>query len=469
MSGYATTDALAAEATTRAADDDALTAAVGALRAAGLDADQKTALDNFLRAMTATHTEFEEIGEPAPGYSRDLAVHLRDASNAAPVNSLSAADDAEATVTLTQRDLGGVDYVRAVADDNDGNEVLWSPEKMLLAFKVDALVLPAADDDVAHSVLAGWRGADDAVLEIRVDHAGDLFISDGAGDAHYPSAVGSRRVSVGVGDRFIFAFERKGDGTLRAHWGKNALQENDDDTGIAARDYRNLDIGVDESATLSKIRFIQHDGSVAQPTHAQLAQLLGRIDVDYCFGLIPATRRTTDSVEIANLRAPDWTPIADGDISFDSKVDSDTLGQFTINLPRPLGQINDLFFVWQPDNDAVVRAAVESVGNNNNSSLKRATSQEAGQAIIDSDIDIWTDGQGRGATNYALRIYAASAGADSVSLNVGVFDLNDGNVAVLTPNNVVPALLLKRPRTYQQSLLPLTGDPLCATSNPCPP
>ena len=149
-----------------------------------------------------------------------------------------------------------------------------------------------------------------------------------------------------------------------------------------------------------------------------------------CIGIIAATTTTTERIAVSGLAAPEWTPIEDDDIVFETKSNDPNYAYFVITLPRALGQIADLSFVWQNTLDSEIETNQDEFGTDDNANEKRALAPVAAIAIIESEYDITTNGQGRGANNFALNIKASAAAADSTILAVRIVDINRGNIAI---------------------------------------
>ena len=275
------------EAEERANGDSVNAHAIAQILANIPNADELAALRRIASAIEV-ETETNQETHIADHINGETGYHMpaaEDTHTDPPTN-----ESPDSAATLETLDLGGENYVRV------SQAVV--PSKTLLGFRVKALALPSADADVAHSGLVAFRRDSGNVVELRINHAGEIFLSDGSND-YYPMDVQRRRYTLAVGDTLILAL-RVRDGVIYGHFCKNGEQDNDVATAIVGgQTFDEVDFGWGEGITLDQCRLVEDDGT--QPSHAQLPALAAQFDTEFVFGLITAT---TTSVEHVRFTEP---------------------------------------------------------------------------------------------------------------------------------------------------------------------
>ena len=212
-------------------------------------------------------------------------------------------DAPASTTTITRQTLGDDSYLRLTNSDLE-----YFPHRTLVGFTIDSITYGTG---AAHQVLVSWRiGDTGTVIEARVDASGNLLFTDGT-NTTYASGITTTRVQVSAGDTIVLGFlpsALEGDDSIRVIYTINGLNENDIITDIAefadGTTGINLDIGVDESATLSNVQAIAHGDDNFILTHGYLANRHRAFDTDFVMGLVSETTTTIERVVIDGLLLP---------------------------------------------------------------------------------------------------------------------------------------------------------------------
>ena len=303
-------------------DLTALRAQLAGLGAGHLTTDEIAKLRLALAAL-AIETETNETIAVQDGFNQADGYQMPANQTTDSENPTNAVPDANGIV-VTSQVLGGHRYIRLRNNAFTGNppddQNEWKIDRAIFGFKVDSIAYPSGRNDDAHSILAAFRLTNGNAIEMRVNPAGELYFwATGESEDHYPEGIFGGRVTVAANDYFVVALRQLGNGNMGYHFSKNGSENNDGDMGFSADGvlgstaYRDLDIGEDEGATLSKVRAIQHDGDHFQPSHDGLVELWRNRDENYVFGIVAAT---TTSVEHVRFTEPVLTKRARAETKF---------------------------------------------------------------------------------------------------------------------------------------------------------
>ena len=306
--------ALDSEASTRASADTALGTRIDGLAANIATALGKNLTDAQLAMITRilglidARTNTATTDNATPPWDIRTGFQM---GNTETTDSTAFTNDAPAsTTTASLQTLGGQDFLRL-----NNTDLEYFPHNTLVGFQVDSITYGTG---AAHQVLVSWRlGETSTVIEARVDASGNLLFTDGTNET-YASGIFTTRVQVSAGDEIILGFlpsHSEDDNRLRAIYTINGLNENDITTEINqfadGTTGINLDIGVDELATLSNVQVIAHDGTPHDAsgdafflTHGYLANRHRAFDTDFVMGLVSETTTTIERVVIDGLLLP---------------------------------------------------------------------------------------------------------------------------------------------------------------------